>query len=481
MEIDLFIYLLDLLNAFINPSILSLQVFNNYTIPAYIILILFFTTLLILGSIYDENWSQLKKFGIIIFIIGALFFIFIGCILEKIRFEILQWLLLVISIVACVFKALGGGFFIFFIFAAFSRKPLITTLGFFLSLFLVYIILFISSGASLVLLLFKVIIALISGLSLFIYHIHNTDWEDRRPVLFGALSIMIFLGNLYGISEIFPGVINWFLSSILFLLDHIYFISFSLLAVFFIIGFIIQLMQKPGYTIPIKIFMSLYVLPLFLLLSLIIASYLYTQFFSGNTAIAYNKKQSYFNKELTDTWNNYSFNHNYEGQVNEKGLADGKGTITFTGGKYKGDTYTGEWKDGERNGQGIYTWHDGDTYAGKWKEGKMHGQGTFSRGNGDIYVGEWKNGKKHGYGTYSWISGDNYAGEWKDSIIHGRGTYTWKNGNSYTGDWKNGKKHGQGIYTWKNGKKFTGEFRNDTNTRGWLEDRDGNKKWVEYD
>ena len=41
-----------------------------------------------------------------------------------------------------------------------------------------------------------------------------------------------------------------------------------------------------------------------------------------------------------------------------------------------GRTYEGEWKNGNPNGQGTFTWSNGRKYAGVYKEGKPHGNGT---------------------------------------------------------------------------------------------------------
>ena len=37
----------------------------------------------------------------------------------------------------------------------------------------------------------------------------------------------------------------------------------------------------------------------------------------------------------------------------------------------------GEYKDGEENSQGTYTWSNGDKYVGEYKDGERHGQGTY--------------------------------------------------------------------------------------------------------
>ena len=70
---------------------------------------------------------------------------------------------------------------------------------------------------------------------------------------------------------------------------------------------------------------------------------------------------------------------------NESG--EGLGEFTFP----DGDTYEGEFKDWDVNGQGTYTWSDGNKYVGEWKDGKEW--------NGTIYdkygnkLGKIVNGK----------------------------------------------------------------------------------------
>ncbi len=55
----------------------------------------------------------------------------------------------------------------------------------------------------------------------------------------------------------------------------------------------------------------------------------------------------------------------YTGQRNSDGRPHGHGTETDGFSKY-----TGEFKDGERNGLGTYTWPDGPTYTGEFKAGR---------------------------------------------------------------------------------------------------------------
>lgn len=56
--------------------------------------------------------------------------------------------------------------------------------------------------------------------------------------------------------------------------------------------------------------------------------------------------------------------------------------------------YSGEMKDGDENGKGIWYYNDGNVmYEGEFKKGKQNGKGSFYDENGElIYSGEWKNG-----------------------------------------------------------------------------------------
>ena len=42
-----------------------------------------------------------------------------------------------------------------------------------------------------------------------------------------------------------------------------------------------------------------------------------------------------------------------------------------------GDRYDGEFRAGEEDGVGIFTWADGSTYEGFWQAGQKHGIGLY--------------------------------------------------------------------------------------------------------
>lgn len=75
--------------------------------------------------------------------------------------------------------------------------------------------------------------------------------------------------------------------------------------------------------------------------------------------------------------------------------SSGYGSAIFS----KGDSYSGNWKNGKAEGKGILKYVDGNRYSGDWKEGKADGQGTMNYADGTKYVGEWKSSVAHGKGT----------------------------------------------------------------------------------
>ena len=54
--------------------------------------------------------------------------------------------------------------------------------------------------------------------------------------------------------------------------------------------------------------------------------------------------------------------------------------------------------------------------------------------NDDKYVGNWKDGKREGKGVYYFKSCAKYDGYWKDNKKEGKGVYYFKSGNRYEGD-----------------------------------------------
>ena len=58
-----------------------------------------------------------------------------------------------------------------------------------------------------------------------------------------------------------------------------------------------------------------------------------------------------------------------------------------------GIKWAGEYKNGERNGQGMETYANGDRYVGEYKNGLHNGQGTYTYDNGKVSQGIFSNGR----------------------------------------------------------------------------------------
>ena len=148
-----------------------------------------------------------------------------------------------------------------------------------------------------------------------------------------------------------------------------------------------------------------------------------------------------------------------------------------------GETYEGEWKDGQKHGQGKYTYTNGTTYKGEFKDGKKHGKGKYTYADGRTYEGEWKDGKKHGKGKNTYADGRTYEGDWKDGKRHGQGKYTYADGGTYEGECKDGTQHGEGKFTYPDGRTYEGDWENGKKHGSGVETIDGKDKFAlwEYD
>ena len=169
----------------------------------------------------------------------------------------------------------------------------------------------------------------------------------------------------------------------------------------------------------------------------------------------------------------------YKGQMSG-GNRNGLGAMLFD----TGDFYFGGWRNGNRDGNGIYIIrsftnnmffmncdnakiHVGDCtnnlfsgigscydktgtiiYDGEFKDDKptetypstgnltAYKFEVINYGAGAYYLGETMNGKCEGLGIFIWQSGDLWYGLWKNNIRDGYGIYITRNGLTQTGTWK---------------------------------------------
>ncbi len=101
-----------------------------------------------------------------------------------------------------------------------------------------------------------------------------------------------------------------------------------------------------------------------------------------------------------------------------------------------------------RNGRGGMIFKDeGRYYVGYWDNGRQFKKGkVFDRKNNLLYDGEYKNGVKEGIGVYYYQSGEKYEGKFVNGVKEGKGIFYWKNGNKWEGYFKNDKMNGEGIF-----------------------------------
>ena len=67
---------------------------------------------------------------------------------------------------------------------------------------------------------------------------------------------------------------------------------------------------------------------------------------------------------------------------------------------------------------------------------------TYNNGR---YEGQFRNGKREGKGIYYYNDGNRYEGDWKNGIKEGKGIYYYNDGNRYEGYWKNDKFKRNGV------------------------------------
>ncbi len=81
-----------------------------------------------------------------------------------------------------------------------------------------------------------------------------------------------------------------------------------------------------------------------------------------------------------------------------------------------GDTYTGNFKDGDRDGKGTYTWLAGDVYVGEFSANEQTGYGVLNFSDGKKCVGQFDNGVFEGEGLFTLAKGCYSKGIFKNSV-----------------------------------------------------------------
>ncbi len=148
----------------------------------------------------------------------------------------------------------------------------------------------------------------------------------------------------------------------------------------------------------------------------------------------------------------YSTGHKYTGEF-KNGMRDGEGFMTLPGGR----TLKGRFQYNAIF-EGTYTYADGKVFTGHWEFLERNGRGTLKYTDGRVYEGDFKSGLRHGKGVMTWPSGRRYEGDFIRGTRTGKGTLTYPDGRVYTGDFVDGEPTGQGVMTLPDGKRLEGKF-----------------------
>jgi len=137
----------------------------------------------------------------------------------------------------------------------------------------------------------------------------------------------------------------------------------------------------------------------------------------------------------------------YEGEVKgrrrfgETQKPHGIGSIFyFSNDKYNRVNYTGQWVNGDREGNGTTSFRDGAVYRGEYRSGLEHGRGFITYPNGNSLDAEFVAGKIMGHGVFRYASGDQREGFFLDNILDGQVIFTKGDGTTIIEQWVKGEK-----------------------------------------
>ena len=106
-------------------------------------------------------------------------------------------------------------------------------------------------------------------------------------------------------------------------------------------------------------------------------------------------------------------------------------------------SYTGQWRNGVKYGQGTLVYTDGSVYTGQFAADMPAGHGELARKDGSCYVGEWKEGRWDGQGVWTRVNGDVVEGRFVKGKVEGSGRMLKYCGDEVTGQFVHGIMRGQ--------------------------------------
>lgn len=177
----------------------------------------------------------------------------------------------------------------------------------------------------------------------------------------------------------------------------------------------------------------------------------------------------------------------------ENGKIHGVGTHTLPNGNY----YIGNFKEGNYDGYGIYSWKsEGMIYYGTWQKGLQNGYGYQLKNSKTVVAGYYTNGKltrdmlsydyanniyknncagdcANGFGQFNYNDKSWYYGFFQNSKPHYLGMYKNNDGDLYMGEFIANKMEGIGMLVYKSsGESYVGQFSNSNiNGKGYKTDK----------
>ena len=141
---------------------------------------------------------------------------------------------------------------------------------------------------------------------------------------------------------------------------------------------------------------------------------------------------------------------------------DRKDNPTYGPYRYEdGTTYTGQFYEGEKEGNGIETTPDGEIYEGQFSGGVRSGQGRLVMKTGDVLQGVFVKGMVQGKAKLVLFeTGNTIEGEFRDNRPHGVCEEIDQAGKVvYKGDYSEGVRSGHGSIKFEDGGLYEGEFK----------------------
>ncbi|TNV82234.1 hypothetical protein FGO68_gene9293 [Halteria grandinella] len=128
------------------------------------------------------------------------------------------------------------------------------------------------------------------------------------------------------------------------------------------------------------------------------------------------------------------------------GKRDGYGIVYSTTHDNNTWLYECEWKQGSPVNKGRYIWilnNKWRKYEGPLMNGYLlTGTGSMQNEDGHSYQGDYKQGERQGQGQWNWSNRDSFLGQWQNDSRIGQGRYTNADGTYYEGEWMGDKQVG---------------------------------------